>query len=79
MMKVARVLFLAVCLMLLAGAMLAERYEVHRLGDDDFKVVGAPEFVQEATYDSYMRQHARLYDVRSLLPPEKASQKDCKT
>lgn len=65
-MKIVRVIFLILCLVLLFVAIFRVKYDVYSLADEKNKQMSSLEFVQQNTSDGLMAKDGRLYDVNSL-------------
>ena len=77
-MKIARLLFLAAALGLLAYGLFRELHPVRKLDGAELPPVRGGAFVAGATYEAFVRKDGALYDANSLEPGS-ANVKDCKT
>jgi hypothetical protein len=65
-MKIARVFFLVLCVLLLSFALFMAKYDVYSLADDKHKMMSSLEFTEQNTSDGLLIKDGKLYDVYSL-------------
>lgn len=66
-MKIARILFLLFCLLLLLYGLFAERHVVADLVSGKGRELNGLDLIGTATYDGLMREGDRLYDTHSYV------------
>jgi hypothetical protein len=78
MIRVFRVLLVLAIAALVGHGLLRERYEIHPMREGDSRLIRGYDFVEGASYDSYIRRDGLLFDIYSLSQIE-STEKDCKT